>query len=403
MQPTSTSLPLFSPNDLAPQLAAARPVSAGERIAGLDALRGFALLGILLMNIIDFGLYYQAYDNPTAAGGATGVNLWIWIVLHVLAEGKMRCLFSLVFGASMILFTTKIEGRPDAADIYYRLTLWLLLFGVVHAYLLWHGEILYPYAICGLALYPFRKMSPRNLIIIGALGLLLVSGFGIVQGILTRADMAKGKVAIAKAERGEKLSDEEQDAKSEWEKAVKKRNPSPDALLKDAQEWRGGFISVIKARGKLVHEWNSIPYYHPYMFDMMFLGLALMKLGVLSGERSTRFYALLAGTGYAVGLLVNGTTATINVRANFDPVVQSFAGSAYQLGRLAVTCGHAGVILILCKTGRLRFLTSRLSAVGQMAFSNYLMHSFICAFLFIGYGSDLMVALNATNFTMSWA
>ena len=91
MQPTSTSLPLFSPNDPAPQLAAARPVSAGERIAGLDALRGFALLGILLMNIIDFGLYYQAYDNPTAAGGATGVNLWIWIVLHVLAEGKMRC------------------------------------------------------------------------------------------------------------------------------------------------------------------------------------------------------------------------------------------------------------------------------------------------------------------------
>src|SRR5688572_9456366 len=77
-----------------------RPVAQGERITALDALRGFALLGILLMNIVAMGMYGGAYDNPTVTGGSTGANLWVWTVMHVLAEGKMRCLFSLVFGAS---------------------------------------------------------------------------------------------------------------------------------------------------------------------------------------------------------------------------------------------------------------------------------------------------------------
>src|SRR4030095_12988133 len=138
MSLTSSTLNPVPPVHASPE-PVARPVSTGERITALDALRGFALLGILLMNIVGFGLYFAAYDNPTSAGGATGANLWCWIVLHVLAEGKMRCLFSLVFGASMILFTSRIEGWPDAADIYYRRTLWLVLFRGVHAHLLLPG------------------------------------------------------------------------------------------------------------------------------------------------------------------------------------------------------------------------------------------------------------------------
>src|SRR5580700_6039508 len=156
------------------------PVNQGERISALDTLRGFALLGILLMNIVGMGMFAGAYDDPTAAGGATGANLGVWAVLHVLAEGKMRCLFSMVFGAGIILLTSRLEKRGasignTSADVYYRRTLWLLAFGVVHAYLLWDGDILYPYALCALVLYPFRKMSAKGLLIIGGVLVLLES------------------------------------------------------------------------------------------------------------------------------------------------------------------------------------------------------------------------------------
>src|SRR6266849_1066369 len=140
------------------------PVTRAERITSLDTLRGFALLGILLMNIVAMGLYDSAYDNPTVAGGSTGANLWVWAVLHVVAEGKMRAIFSLVFGAGIILLTSRLEatGR-SSADIYYRRNLWLLVFAIPHAYLLWAGEILYPYALCALALYTFRQTSARGI------------------------------------------------------------------------------------------------------------------------------------------------------------------------------------------------------------------------------------------------
>src|SRR6266849_3822513 len=159
------------------------PVTRAERITSLDTLRGFALLGILLMNIVAMGLYDSAYDNPTVAGGSTGANLWIWAILHVVAEGKMRCIFSLVFGAGIVLLTSRLEstGR-SSADIFYRRTLWLLLFGVAHAYLLWGGEILYPYALCALALYPFRKMSARGLLIVGGIVLAITSATYIAGG-----------------------------------------------------------------------------------------------------------------------------------------------------------------------------------------------------------------------------
>src|SRR6266849_4294641 len=110
-------------------ISGSAPVDQGERISSLDTLRGFALLGILLMNIVAMSMYGGAYDDPTVTGGSTGANLWTWIVMHVLAEGKMRCLFSMVFGASVILLTTRLErSGQSSADIYYRRTLWLMLF-----------------------------------------------------------------------------------------------------------------------------------------------------------------------------------------------------------------------------------------------------------------------------------
>ena len=160
----------------------AAPVSAAERIPALDAVRGFALFGILLMNIAAWGMHPAAYDNPTVAGGATGANLWMWTINHVLVEGKMRALFSMVFGAGIILFTSRLEARGagvTVADLYYRRRLWLMAFGVDHVYLLWIGEILYPYALCGLALFPFRIMRPKPLLAIAGSLMVLMSSVSV--------------------------------------------------------------------------------------------------------------------------------------------------------------------------------------------------------------------------------
>ncbi len=369
-----------------------RPVGNAERLTPVDTLRGFALLGILLMNIVAFAFYHEAYDNPTSAGGASGINLWLWFFLHVVAEGKMRCLFSLVFGASAILLTSRLDGRPDGADIYYRRTLWLLLFGIAHSFLLWQGEILYPYAICGFALYPFRKMKPRGLIAIAAALFVYCGAFYSIQAWQMRSKIDDGKAAVAKAARGEKLSEEDTDARIEWEKMVKDRNPSVAALAKDTAEWQGNPWRVIKARGDVVLRWCSIPWYHAWNMDilsMMLLGMALMKLGILGGGKSAGFYGVLTAVGYGVGLPLHAANGWAIVQSNFDPVTQGYAGAVYDVGRFAVACGHVGVLLWLCRTGRLRWLTDRLAAVGQMALTNYLTHSVVCAFIFTGYGFGL--------------
>jgi uncharacterized protein len=370
-----------------------RPLDERERITALDALRGFALLGILLMNIVAMGMYVSAYDDPTVTGGSTGPNLWVWTIMHVLAEGKMRCLFSLVFGASVILLTSRLENRPDAADIYYRRTLWLLLFGLVHAYLLWGGDILYPYALCGLAIFPFRKLRAKTLIIVGSILLLLNAGAYIGHGFEQREMIEKGQAAVNAAGTGKTLTEDEEDARREYQQWNRFSHPTAEQLAKDAEEWRSrNPFTVIGARAKFVIFIHSFPYYHPFNWDiwcMMLIGMGLMKLGVLGAEKPTRLYASFVLIGYGIGIPVNSYTAWLMIRSNFDPVVHQFAASTYDLGRLSIALGHLGLIMLIVKAGWFRGAIARLSAVGQTAFSNYVLHSVITAFIFTGYGFQL--------------
>lgn len=368
----------------------AAPIARAERITALDALRGFALLGILLMNIVAMGMYGNAYDDPTAAGGSTGANLWVWAVLHVVAEGKMRAIFSLVFGAGIILLTSRLEatGR-NSADVYYRRTTWLLLFGIVHAYLLWLGDILYPYALCALILYAFRKMSARGLLITGSVVLGLMSLAYIGEGFGTRSFVREGQAVMAASQRGEKLTEKQEETKRRYEQREKRRHPDAAALKKDADEWRGNFFSVVGARGRLVGKFHSSPYYGPGNWDvwcMMLIGMGLMKLGILGGERSTKYYGMMVLIGYGIGLPLNSYTAWLIIKSNFEPTLQQFASSTYDIGRLTVGLGHIGLIMLLSKLGAMKWLMNALGAVGQTAFSNYILTSVITAFYFTGYG-----------------
>ena len=380
-----------------PVTTASAPVDQAERITALDTVRGFALLGILLMNIIAMGMFGGAYDDPMAAGGSTGPNLWVWTAMHILAEGKMRCLFSMVFGAGIILLTSRLEKRgaslgnttgSTSGDIYYRRTLWLILFGIIHAYFL--CDILYGYGLCALALYPFRKMSAKGLLRIGVILAVLESGLYIGGGFHFKQVITDGRAAIEASKQGP-LTEKQEGAKREYEQWRKGNRPTAEELKKDADAWRGNFFSVVGARAKDVLPGHSQPYYSPLggnwdIWCMMLIGMGLFKLGVLTGERSMRFYALTALMGYGIGIPLNSYSAWLIIKHDFDPVIHFYANSSYDLGRLTVALGHMAVIMLMCKAGVFHWLTSALGSVGQMAFSNYITQSVITAFYFTGYG-----------------
>ncbi len=372
-------------------MQATGPVRAEDRISSLDTLRGFALLGILLMNIVGFGLA-AAYDDPTNSGGATGINLWTWIVMHILAEGKMRCLFSMIFGAGIILLTSRADRRTDglsSADIYYRRNLWLLGAGILHAFLLWSGEILYPYALCALALYPFRRMAAKPLLIIGAALIVITSACNFYVSIDTADLITEGKAAVELKKSGTTLSEDQEASLRKWEDLRKQYKPTTEEVEKINKKWRGTIIDVLKVRGERVWRGHNFAYYHYWnldIFSMMLIGMALFKLDVFSANRSMTFYASMSAIGYGVGISLNSYTAYTRVASNFDILVNNYTSITYDIGRLSVALAHVGVLILLVKSDTLRWLTRSLGAVGQMALSNYLTHSIICSTIFCGYG-----------------
>ncbi|MBV8201413.1 MAG: DUF418 domain-containing protein [Acidobacteria bacterium] len=376
-------------------MTAPGPIAQAERINSLDALRGFALLGILPANVLVFGMHLAAVNDPTVAGGATGLNLASWALFRVLVEGRMRCLFAMVFGASAILLTSRSEeraGAATAADVYYRRNLWLLLFGVAHAFLLFWGDILYPYALCGLILFPFRKLPAKKLLIIGALLIAWKAGWSAVVAFqqLERRSLAAAADAAAKA--GQQPTEEQGEAKKQLEAQRQQRKPSPAELQQEARKWQGNPWAVIKARARLVTEWEGLPYYDPANSDilsMMFIGMALFKLGVLSAARSYRFYAGMAAIGLLAGMPLSLLLAWLALESHFDRQTILFANVAYDVERLPIALAYVAVLMIVCKAGALRRLTGRLAAVGQMALSNYVLQSVVCSFVFTGYGLGL--------------
>jgi uncharacterized protein len=129
--------------------ASLAPTSGQERILSLDVLRGFAILGILIMNIQSFAMPGAAYLNPMAYGDMTGANRWAWILSHLLADQKFMTIFSILYGAGIVLVTERAESRTGkSAGLHYKRTFWLLVIGLIHAHIIWYGDILVPYALC---------------------------------------------------------------------------------------------------------------------------------------------------------------------------------------------------------------------------------------------------------------
>jgi len=366
------------------------PVTNSERILPLDIMRGFVLCGILLMNITGFGLA-NAYMNPTVSGGSTGWSLYAWITTNMFFEGTMRALFSLLFGVGTYIILdrlTKKDAGIKAADIYFRRLLWMLVFGLIHGYLLlWTGEILYDYALMGLLLFSFRNMAPKKLILI-ALLLFAIGTFWTYKDYTgDKKLVADVALAQTKTAQGQELSKELKEATAKWEKIEEKK--SPKHVEEVNTNMRKGYLDLVAYLAPKNLEGDTFWVYRYDLWDvfsMMLLGIALFKLNVLSGGKSYRFYGLMVLLGYAVGLTTNYYEVTSIMSGNFSFLAFSKSYITYDLGRIGMAIGHIGLIMIFAKLPILSWLKTRIAAVGKMALTNYIMHSLICMVIFTGVG-----------------
>ena len=368
------------------------PVPSAERLRTLDVLRGAALLGIALMNIVFSGLPMAAYANPNLWGGNDPLNVGILAVQWVLFDGKMRALFSMMFGAGIVLFMQRALERDNsvrAADLLLRRMLWLIVFGAVHGWLIWAGDILYAYGLFGLLLIPMRNVRPRRQLITAGVFLVLLSVAVVGLGFSQRSTRNEAMAARAVESQGKPLTKEQQDAKKEWDEIYNRALPSKEKLQEEIDNYRKGYGGVMTQRVPVMRQLNFVPVYFPGGVDiwaLMLIGMALFKLGVLQGERSTGFYLRLAAAGYGFGIAVNALSTYGMITSNYDIIATTFWNAPYELGRVAVALGHASLVILIARSEWMRWLTDRLAAVGQMAFSNYISHSIIYALFFYAPG-----------------
>ncbi|MBD2701494.1 hypothetical protein IC229_12660 [Spirosoma sp. BT702] len=209
-----------------------RPISQVERIKTIGIVRGVALLGILLTNIPIFGRAFALENEPLLRPGSTDYN--VYGVMTIFFEGKMRALFSMLFGAGILIFTTrKEEANPgSAADFLYRRLLWMVLFGVIHEYvLMWVGDILFDYAICALFLFPFRNLKPRQLLICSLICLSINALKRERQQLEFRSQYEQYQQAVAVEKAHQKLTAEQKKDKEAWEKVIKESKPDMNAVV----------------------------------------------------------------------------------------------------------------------------------------------------------------------------
>jgi uncharacterized protein len=383
---------MFGPATARPaELAAPRPIGAGERIMSIDVLRGFALCGILVMNIPWFARSSAAFFNPTLGGGFEGADYWTWLISHLFFDMKMMTIFSMLFGAGMLVMTSRAEaaGR-SAAGIYYRRLVWLLLFGLLHAYFIWSGDILYTYALCGMLLYPLRRLRPVTLIVLGLALLFIGNLMTMGMGWFFASARSAAEVAQAAIDAGQSPTEFQRAMLDAWPQMKQGFIPSAERVAEETAAHTGGYWKLFIFRVPETIMMQTSLFITMLMWraaGVMLLGMALMKMDVFTARRSTKFYAGLMAAGYLAGLPMVGAGAWFMQEQDFDFIALFKYGWTYNyVGSIFVALGHIGLVMLVCKLGLLQWLTKGLAAIGRMALTNYLMHSVICATLFFGWG-----------------
>jgi uncharacterized protein len=351
---------------------AVAPLEEAERIVPLDVLRGLALLGILLMNIQAFSMIGAAYSNPTSYGDLRGANWWVWLLCRVFADQKFMTIFSMLFGAGILLMTRRIEARGlPSARLHYRRMGWLLLFGLLHGFLLWDGDILFVYGVGGLVVYLFRKMAPWKQLLLAAV--LLAVGSGISLG-------SYYSLRWWPAEQRQELK------RDIW-------RPTQGQVAHELLAFRAGYISELRERapGELRSITQGLLFWGFWRATgLMLAGMAMFKLGVFSAKRSQALYAgMIAAAAVAgVPIILYGVHREIGAGWNFG--YSFFVAEQYNyFASILVSFGWLGLVMLACQSAWWLARLRPLAAVGRMAFSNYILHTLICTTIFYGFGFGL--------------
>lgn len=372
----------------------AGPVSAGERLASLDTLRGVAVLGILVMNIYAFAMPLAAYNNPLIMGGTDALNIGTWFVTHIFFDQKFMSIFSMLFGAGMILMMNRAESRSAAfGPIYYRRTFWLLVLGALHGYLIWFGDILFLYGLMGMIVFLFRKTPPKTLVAIAIVILPITLLINFASSFYIE-DLQNQVAEIQQIESaGEAIDDVQQKKLDDWSEMRPFFAPSDADVQDEVAAHKGGYLDVLVHRAPFVvfMQVNLTLVFGIWRVGgLMLIGMALMKLGILSGERGTHFYTKMALWSYGLGVPLAILSVAVLDAHDFDPLfVARVGGIPNYIASILVAFGHIAAVILIVRSGVMHGIVARFAAVGRMALSNYLMHSVVMTTIFYGYGLSL--------------
>lgn len=362
-----------------------------------DSFRGIAVLGILLMNISAFGLPSAINDNPMLTN-EKGINFYCWYIFgHGIFEGSFRSVFSMLFGASIIILIGRLEKRAGGqipSELFIRRQLWLLVFGLFNAYiLLWHGDILFHYAICGIVIFPFRRLQPRRLLIASLVCLILLTIRSNIDFYNEKTVITRGGIIENIDTTKTRLSDNQKAtlAAAEAIKHKSKQETKKREIEAEIKNYRASYPVMYKSQGNrsLAAETYGLYYFHFWdVLVFMFLGMALFKLGILQGEAKTSVYAVMAVTGLLIGLPLSRLFLQPFFQYQFDnfQVLKHKSFEFYELQRFVRSIGIFGLIMLVYKSGIVKRFFTWMQPVGKMAFTNYISQSFLCGVFFYGFG-----------------
>ncbi len=307
------------------------PVAESDRITSLDLLRGVAVLVIVLMNAVSFKHGLAPYINLSAGGSETWLDWTIGVFGEVFIDQKFMGIFSLLFGAGILLFIERAERRENRPVL---LNLWrnvlLLGIGILHA-ILWDGDVLIAYAVSAVFLLALRKLPSKALIGIGTVVYLLsIPLMLLMQAIANGTDVSLAGI---------------------WEPGELGGGSNPPLSEGMAALLLLGYF--LRALG------------------LILMGAGLYRLGFMNGSMAASTYRLVAALGLSIGLALATAGVVVTALGDYGRDVAFIGQVPNTLGSIPASLGYMSLIILWNKS-RDNWLKRRLLATGRMALTNYL-------------------------------